>query len=93
MIVLSPKIRETYFTRETYFRVAPTFDLEFALFITAGPSRYVCVLCGANSGLASMAARTQSTTLRRPSERERDHQQMPVVEAKETDYRGKRDLL
>ena len=93
MIVLSPKIRETYFTRETYFRVAPTFDLEFALFITAGPSRYVCVLCGANPSLASMAARTQSTTLRRPSERERDHQQMPVVEANETYYRGKRDLL
>jgi hypothetical protein len=53
-------------------RVAPTFDLEFALFITAGPSRYVCVLCGANSCLASMAARTQSTTLRHPSERERE---------------------
>ena len=30
-------------------RHAPTFDLEFALLFITGPSRYFCVVCGANS--------------------------------------------
>jgi hypothetical protein len=75
--------------------VAPTVDLEFALlFITAGPSRYFCVVRSANSVLRrsprELDRRASSVTaLRHQSEREREK----PLEVKETYYRGKRDLL